>query len=145
MSILDQVPARVLKGLRLMLAACGELPWKDATNASLVKEAGGWIERAGVDPPHYPTNCVEFVNEDGRRYAWSESNVTYELVADAAGNKASFTVMRNRHDKLQLAAAKMIDLLDADVQRDVQEWCDAVEEVRVLLPRFAVREIKPGG
>lgn len=40
-----------------------------------------------------PKNCVEFVNKDGRRFAWSESNVCYEEVPPYGG---SFTVLRKR-------------------------------------------------
>lgn len=38
-------------------------------------------------------NCAEFVTDDGRRFAWSDSNCRYEEVAP---DGASFTLLRNR-------------------------------------------------
>ena len=38
-------------------------------------------------------NCAEFVTDDGRRFAWSDSNCHYEEVAPDGG---AFTTLRNR-------------------------------------------------
>lgn len=40
-----------------------------------------------------PSNCVEFINADGSRFAWSESNVRYEPVPK---DGESFTLLRMR-------------------------------------------------
>lgn len=51
--------------------------------------------------PH--PDCVEYILEDGRRFAWSDSNVQYEEVPE---DGASFTLLRKRlteaQDRLRL-------------------------------------------
>ncbi len=45
----------------------------------------------GKDPN--PSNAVEFIDENGNRWAWSESNCQYESVPE---DGASFTLLRKR-------------------------------------------------
>lgn len=45
-----------------------------------------------------PSNAAEFIDDEGHRYAWSESNVRYEEVEPDDG---CFTLLRNRLSKAQ--------------------------------------------
>lgn len=66
------------------------------------------VERGPGYGLHDPSNCVEFVNEDGSRYAWSESNVQYAQVVDKEGEMASFHSLRLRERGLRIAAEQLL-------------------------------------
>jgi len=69
--------------------------------------------------PH--PDCVEYVLEDGRRFAWSESNVQYEEVPP---DGASFTVLRYRLDRANETLAELWSLHEQDHEPD-GDWCSA--------------------
>lgn len=78
-----------------------------------------------------PGNCVEFVNEDGSVYAWSESNVRYEKVSGMkTGELGSFTLLRRRLAQLEAQARKVVQAKPRDLVREI-------EGLKLLLPGAA--------
>lgn len=55
-------------------------------------------------------NCAEFITDDGRRFAWSESNCMYEELSKDGG---SFTMMRRRVERFTAILARRIALASA--------------------------------
>lgn len=66
---------------------------KNTVQKTLTKTSSKILNRLSRAPS--PNNCVEFINEDGKRFAWSESNVRYEEVAKDGD---AFTTLRSRLD-----------------------------------------------
>lgn len=62
----------------------------------LERKPGGFAMK--YMPGQNPGNAVEFINEDGSRYAWSESNCQYESVPQ---DGASFTLLRKRLERAE--------------------------------------------
>ncbi len=58
-----------------------------------------------------PKNCVEFINDDGRRFAWSESNVCYEEVPQ---DGESFTLLRKRLSEAEAERDRLQAKLDCN-------------------------------
>ena len=80
---------------------------------------------------HLPDPCdsVEFITKEGKRYAWSDSNVQYEEVPP---DGESFTLIRKRLDDLQTAAKALYE----DQMGSIKEpctWDERWEAVRRLL------------
>ena len=88
-----------------------------------------------VPEPH--PNCVEYVLEDGRRFAWSESNVRYEEVAE---DGASFTLLRRRLTEAQMNLTDMGATFDirwnADM-RAIKRWQEAHPGNELVWPDHA--------
>lgn len=70
-------------------------------------------------------NAAEFITDDGKRFAWSESNVQYEEVPE---DGESFTILRTRLSRLEDARDGLVE----DLERELEypHWSEA--EKRVL-------------
>ena len=75
--------------------------------------------------PH--PDCVEYVLEDGRRFAWSESNVQYEEVPE---DGASFALLRSRLDRLRDALDQIaVKVEAASYHRNYRAACIDISEI----------------
>lgn len=73
-------------------------------------------------------SCAEFVTDDGRRFAWSESNVRYEEVSR---DDASFTMLRNRLAALEGSVAAADVLAERRRQQEGERWSTQHDDTHV--------------
>lgn len=87
--------------------AVHRLPQTPSAQEALKNQIAGLLDelKGGATSERSPCNALEYIAENGQRYAWSDSNVQYEPVPE---DGASFTLLRNR---LKTAECRMKNAL----------------------------------